>query len=87
MLLKTSDIDILNASSNNNSKKVSQGNMSNHTLVNIQKHSNNIVFTITPKPKNMHVAFYLYKDDKRIDTQWYSNNFTYVFNKKKIWKG
>lgn len=67
--------------------------ISNDTIVEdeikilIQKDDNYITFLVNPKSKDVKVAFYLYKDDKRIDTQWYSKNFTYKIDKKKYGKG
>lgn len=46
-----------------------------------------IDFIINPDKKDVKIAFYLYKDDKRIDTQWYSKNFTYKFDKRKYQDG
>ena len=46
-----------------------------------------IGFTIQPKLKDVQIAFYLFKDGKRIDTQWYSKNFSYKLNKQEHGKG
>ncbi len=53
----------------------------------INDKNDSIDFTVKPKSKNVTVAFYLYKDGKRIDTQWYSKNFSYKLDKQKYGKG
>ncbi len=44
-------------------------------------------FRVKPRSKYVNIAFYLYKDDKRIDIQWYSKEFSYTLDKQKHSKG
>lgn len=53
------------------------------TVIVIEEKNKSVVFQVKPKIKNIKMAFYLYKDDKRIDIQWYSQKFFYVLNKDK----
>lgn len=46
-----------------------------------------ILFIVHPKNNNKKVAFYLYKNNKHIDTQWYSKNMSYTLDKKLHGKG
>ena len=46
-----------------------------------------VEFTIKPKPKDKKIAFYLYSDFERVDTQWYSEDHVYILNKKKHGEG
>ncbi|HIP13449.1 MAG TPA: acyltransferase [Arcobacter sp.] len=56
-------------------------------VVTIDTDKDSVTCIINPKKANVLVAFYLYKDDKRIDTQWYSSDFSYKIDKKKYGKG
>jgi len=56
-------------------------------IVTIKNTNNSVTYTINPKEANTQVAFYLYKNDKRIDTQWYSKNLSYKLDKQKFGKG
>lgn len=56
-------------------------------IVTIDTNNDSVIYTISPKKTNVLVAFYLYKDDKRIDIQWYSKNFSYKIDKQKYGKG
>jgi predicted class III extradiol MEMO1 family dioxygenase len=58
-----------------------------NTNVIIEKKDNKIIFHIKPKNDQVKIAFYLYKNNKRIDTQWYSSNFSYILDKNKYGKG
>ncbi|SEH06305.1 acyltransferase family protein [Candidatus Venteria ishoeyi] len=55
----------------------------------ISSHSSNlfITFTVEPQFKNVQVAFYVYREGKKIDTQWYSDKLSYKLSKKKFGKG
>jgi len=53
----------------------------------VKDEKNSIIFTVSSKFKNVKVAFYLYKNGKRIDTQWYSKSLSYKLNKKQYGKG
>ncbi len=57
--------------------------------ISIQNNTTNFTFHISPNliKTNLKIAFYLYKDGKHIDTQWYSKNFTYKLDKQKYGKG
>lgn len=57
------------------------------TRVLIQEDDKNIIFLLKPKSENVQIAFYVYKDNKRIDTQWYSKNLSYKLEKQKFGKG
>lgn len=57
------------------------------TKLSIKENDKNIVFLIKPKTENVKIAFYLYKDGKKIDNQWYSKNFSYKLDKQKFGKG
>ena len=57
------------------------------TRVLINNKNDIVDFTVKPKSEDVKIAFYLYKDGKRIDTQWYSKNFSYKLNKQKFGKG
>ncbi len=61
----------------------------NNTKITIQDQKNNIIFNVSINlmKKDFQIAFYLYKDNKRIDTQWYGTKFTYSLNKQKYGKG
>lgn len=47
------------------------------------------IITVTVKPVSLkaEIAFYLYKNGKRIDTQWYRESNIYILNKKKLGHG
>ncbi len=53
----------------------------------IDDHDSFVDFIIKPESNSVKIAFYLYKNNKRIDTQWYSKNFSYRLDKKKYEKG
>ncbi len=57
--------------------------------ISIQNNTTNFTFHISPNliKTNLKIAFYLYKDGKHIDTQWYGNNFIYKLDKQKYRKG
>lgn len=55
--------------------------------IEIQDQENRVSFSFNPKPVNTQIAFYLYKNDRRVDTQWYSTNFTYTLDKQKYGAG
>ncbi len=62
------------------------------TKVEIIENDKNITFSIVPGNNKFYgsspiVAFYLYKNNKRIDTQMYSEKMTYVLNKKEQGNG
>jgi len=46
-----------------------------------------IEFKVNPKSSDTKIAFYLYKDDKHIDTKWYSKEFFYKIEKNKYGPG
>lgn len=46
-----------------------------------------VEFTIKPKPKDKKIAFYLYSDVERVDTQSYREDHVYILNKKKYGEG
>ena len=48
----------------------------------IRDNKSSLEFTIQPKSKDVQISFYLFKDNKKIDTQWYSNSFSYKLDKK-----
>ena len=50
--------------------------------VEIEKYDTTINFIVRSKTGDKKVAFYLYKNNKRIDTQWYSKEMTYILDKK-----
>ncbi len=52
------------------------------TPIEIKNDKNIISFIVHPQTDDKKVAFYLYKDDNRIDTQWYSKNMSYSMDKK-----
>ena len=53
----------------------------------VRDNNNFIEFNLKLKSQNVIVAFYLYKNNKRVDTQWYSKNFSYKLDKGKFGKG
>jgi peptidoglycan/LPS O-acetylase OafA/YrhL len=55
--------------------------------IEIKDQKNRVSFSLNPRPEDKQIAFYLYKDEKRIDTQWYSTNLTYKLDKKKFGPG
>lgn len=57
--------------------------------ISIQNNTTDFAFHIFPNllKANLQVAFYLYKEGKRVDTQWYSKNFIYKLDKQKYGKG
>ena len=46
----------------------------------IQKDNNDYIFTVEANDEKVEYAFYLYKDNERIKTQWYTRNNNYVAN-------
>lgn len=46
----------------------------------IQKNDKITLFTVIPAKKNIQIAFYLYKNNIHIDTQWYSKNLSYTLD-------
>lgn len=57
------------------------------TTIKIEFQKDIVKFIVAPKSKKVNMAFYLYKDDKRIDTQWYSKRFSYTLKKEKYSAG
>jgi len=53
-----------------------------YSKLNINRTIDNMIFTVKPKNNKVKIAFYIYKNDIKVDTQWYSHNYTYVLNKK-----
>ena len=53
-----------------------------NTYVKIEKYDTTINFIVKSKTNNKKVAFYLYKNNKRIDIQWYSKKMSYTLDKK-----
>lgn len=68
---------VLNDNKNTDLKIHYFNNFSDKIEVYIQNNTDEITFHVFPK-QNLQVAFYLYKDGVRIDTQGYSKNFTYT---------
>ena len=46
-----------------------------------------IDFTVKSKSEDVTIAFYLFRNGKRVDTQWYSKNLSYKLDKQKFGKG
>ena len=63
--------------------------IANRTVVNIQENEKEIIFTVLPQyqDKKYQIAFYIFNGEKRVDTQWYSRNYSYVLDKKQFGKG
>lgn len=57
------------------------------TRILIQDHDKDIIFSVKSKLKNVKVAFYLYKDNKKIGSRGYSKNFSYKLDKQKYGAG
>ena len=57
------------------------------TRITIEENDNNILFIVDSTMKNTQIAFYIYKNDIRIDTQWHSKNFSYKLDRKKYGRG
>ncbi|NOQ14558.1 MAG: acyltransferase family protein [Methyloprofundus sp.] len=58
-----------------------------HTHVLIKNENDIVKFIVKPTSDDVNIAFYLYKNDNRIDTQWYSKKFSYILDKNKYGKG
>lgn len=57
------------------------------TYVSITEKGSYIDFLAHPEKEDAQIAFYVYKNNKKIDTQWYSENPLYRLDKKKFGKG
>ena len=53
----------------------------------IKHEKNSVIFSLSSKYPNAQAAFYLYKNGKRVDTQWYSKQRSYILNKEKWGEG
>ncbi len=74
----------------NNSKRIYDEviDLNNRTgIVTTQEDDTHIRFIVEFGIKETLIAFYLYRDDTRIDIQWYSDDFSYKLYKKKYGKG
>ncbi len=64
-------------------------NSSNKTKIYIEEDEDNdsIKFHVRTLFFNVQIAFYLFKDGKRVDVQWYSDKHVYILNKNRFGNG